>query len=231
MIRITLLASLALLASAAATDARPGRSGNGSPAATSPSATIERAISEVDARLEHLRKMQMRRATGKRVTLNEVRSAGVAPARGREVLEKERQRIETLRDEIRVILERQAAPAVVRAPEPEPKPEKPAVPEIEPTPVPEDHGLRLRLATLRYRAGRYEEALALYESVAEESGDTWAILRTARCNERLGRIPSARRIYERLIADHPDDPWAKSAARSLSILDLGRKPETARGDG
>jgi tetratricopeptide (TPR) repeat protein len=234
MIRIILLATLALLASAAPGLARPADTENGSVPTVSPADTVKSAIVDVNSQLEHLRKIQLRRASGKRVTISDVRSASASPTRGREALDEERRRIETLRDGIRVLVERRSEPSPVSAPDVKTDtPDEtagPVIPEVEPTPVPDDHSLRIHLATLRYRAGRFEEALTLYESVARDIGDTWAILRTARCNERLGRITSARKIYADLIENHPNDAWARSAARSLSILDLGKKPVVAKED-
>jgi tetratricopeptide (TPR) repeat protein len=216
------------------------------PAEPAPSAareSIRQAIVAVDARLAMLKALRERSAAGDRISIDAVRSALGVPSDGVETRDNLRRINEDLRDTIRIAeaeRRRAAAEAKARAEarlgartpvRPAPEVEKPGKEPVEPAPeaIPADPALRQRLAMVRYRDGDYARALRLYETLATTDEDTWLRLRIARCLDRLGHTDEARKAYEALVREHPEDTWAKAARWSLSILELS--PDTVTDTG
>jgi tetratricopeptide (TPR) repeat protein len=218
--------------------------GSAEPAGTpvsSAEATVIKALEDVDARLAVLRELDARHDAGERIPLDAIHGVAKSPLQSEERLDREKAAIHALRDEIRVAA--RSAPVRPR-PEPAERPEtgpeetgdatatETPVNETDPTPPATRPGpLRHRLADARYADGETVEALALYDAILKDGQDTWALLRRARCLERLGKTVEARTTYEALLRDHPEDRWAGAARFSLRMLDLAADERRSREGG
>jgi predicted negative regulator of RcsB-dependent stress response len=81
---------------------------------------------------------------------------------------------------------------------------------------------RLRLARLKEARRKCEEALPLYQAIAEGAGGVVpreeGMLGLARCQEALGRKDEAVALYRRLVDEFPDSEYLAQARRRLSDL-------------
>ncbi|MCO8306383.1 tetratricopeptide repeat protein, partial [Streptomyces sp. RKCA744] len=79
-------------------------------------------------------------------------------------------------------------------------------------------------------AGRYEEAIALYDqALALDPGYAWALGSRALANEALGRRAEALADLERAVELRPGYAWA--VAQRERLLSSGDAPEGGRPDG
>ena len=79
--------------------------------------------------------------------------------------------------------------------------------------------LNLQLAKRYFDDGRYEEALAVYEKLSEQSPDGFAdvpVVGKAQCLEALGKYAEARQAYESYLAGAPAD-YLKMTAKLGAI--------------
>jgi len=77
----------------------------------------------------------------------------------------------------------------------------------------------LRLARLHEGLGRYAEALALYQAIADDGSGLLppeeGILGMARCQEALGKKEDADRLYQRIVSEFPDSDYVGEARDHL----------------
>jgi len=89
---------------------------------------------------------------------------------------------------------------------------------------------RIALAYLELGRGADEPALAAFETLLKTEGAAvpraQIMLEIAGIHEKQGRAAEARRVYQELLAEHPDGSWAATAKERLRSLD-GRGPAAA----
>jgi TolA-binding protein len=82
---------------------------------------------------------------------------------------------------------------------------------------------RLRLARMREEQGKADDAMPLYQAIADAKGSLVpqeeGILGLARCQETLGKPDEAMKQYRRLMNDFPDSEYAGEARTHLDAED------------
>ncbi len=87
----------------------------------------------------------------------------------------------------------------------------------------------LALADALFQAGHYREAYAFYETALKADGNgkakAWALFQMANC-QRESDPAAGIAIYDQILKDHPDSPWAQIAKtyRALAEGRLAARP-------
>ncbi len=81
---------------------------------------------------------------------------------------------------------------------------------------------RQSLAYLDLAGGKVDAALAAFQDLLKAQGGVVAraqvMLEIAAIHERKGRIAEARRVYQDILAEHPDGSWAATAKDRLRLI-------------
>jgi len=91
-------------------------------------------------------------------------------------------------------------------------------------------GARIALAYLELAGGANEAALTAFEALLKTEGAAipraQIMLEIAGIHEKQGRVADATRVYQALVAEHPDGSWVDTAKERLRSL-AGRGPAAA----
>jgi TolA-binding protein len=82
---------------------------------------------------------------------------------------------------------------------------------------------RVALAYLELAGGAADAALASFEKLLKDEGTAvpraQLMMEVAAIHEKRGRVADARKVYQELLAAHPDGSWAAEARERLRALD------------